>query len=101
MGDVIQFPGGGDLESRRTVRALERLVREYLSNGPQLVSKVRLAAKYISEDEDIFDEAQYNLGIRFVKDRVKDRVYLALPGDEIKVPNSDGRYSYLELRREG
>jgi hypothetical protein len=96
MGVIIPFPTGGDLESRRTIRALERLVRECLYGGPQLEAKVRLAAKYISEDENLIDEAMYNLGVRFVTDRVRDRVYLAFPGDETMVPNSDGRYGHLE-----
>jgi hypothetical protein len=95
MGIVVQFPTGGDLEFRRTIRALERLVREHLADGPQLFEKVYLAAKYISEDENIIDEALYNLGIRFVKDQVNERVYLTLPGDEHRVPNA-GQYSYLE-----
>jgi hypothetical protein len=96
MCQIIPFPTGGDLEFRRTIRALERLIREYLANGPQLMHKVQLAAKYISEDENLIDEALYNLGIRFVTDRVKDCMYVALPGDETKVPNSDGRYGHLE-----
>jgi hypothetical protein len=98
MGIVVQFPTGGDLEFRRTVRALEKLVRDQLADGPQLFEKVYLAAKYISEDEDLIDEALYNLNVRFVEDQVNDREYLAFLGDVHRVPNA-GQISYLQLRK--
>jgi hypothetical protein len=101
MGEVIQFPIVGDIDFRRAVRGVEQIMREMLANGPQLMTKVRRATEHITTDTAHFDEAQYNLRVRFVTDRVMDRVYLAFPGDEAKVPNSDGQYSYLELRREG
>jgi hypothetical protein len=95
MGIVVQFPIGGARESLRTIRVLEKFVRDHLADGPQPFEKVYLAAKYISEDENLVDEAMFNLNIGFIKDQVNDRVYLALPGDEYRVPNA-GQRSHLE-----
>jgi hypothetical protein len=97
MGEVIQFPSVGDLEFRRTVRAVERFMRDYLADGPQIIQKVRDHAEHISTNRAHFDEARRNLGIRRVEDSVKHRWYWALPGDEGKVPNVQ-RYSYLPPR---
>ena len=99
MGIVVQFPTGGARESQRIIRALERVIRECLMAGPQLFEKVRLATNYISEDIDLFDEARFNLEIRKVEDPINDLWYLAMPGDETRVPNAT-QYEVLE-RREG
>jgi hypothetical protein len=95
--EIIQFPIG-DLEFRRTVRSLERFLRDCLSDGPKPVTKVLTGAEYISVDQAHFDEARCNLGIRLVED-FKHREYLALPGDEDKV--SDIKRCTHLARREG
>jgi hypothetical protein len=99
MGIVIQFPIGGDIEFRRTVRAVEAVILGMLANGPQLVHKVQRALEKITMNAGYYREARFNLGIRQVEDSVNGRLYWAMPGDEEKVPNAT-QYSYLE-RREG
>jgi hypothetical protein len=99
MGEVIQFPIG-DIEFRRTVRAVEKLMRDYLADGPQLITKVRRAAEHITKDMEHFEEARCNLGVRLVEDPVKSRWYWAMPGDETKVPNAT-QYEYLTRGPEG
>jgi hypothetical protein len=88
MGEVIQLPGFGNLEFRRTVRALERFLREYLADGPKINGKVKFAGAHISTDKAHFDEARMNLGILHAVDPTTRRWYWALPGDETKIPNA-------------
>jgi hypothetical protein len=97
MGEVIQFPSVGDLEFRRTVRAVEGFLLNYLADGPQISQKVRRAAEHISTKKEHFDEARMNLSIRHVEDPATHPWYWALPGDEAKVPNAT-QYYYLPPR---
>jgi hypothetical protein len=88
MGEVIQFPSIGELQFHRTVRALERFLRDYLAGGPKINGKVRFDARHISTEKAHFDEARINLAIRHAQDPATRRWYWALPGGEFKIPNA-------------
>jgi hypothetical protein len=91
MGEVIELFPGRDIEFIRSVRAVERFMKDFLADGPKIAQSVRRRAEHISTITAHFEQARMNIGILHVQDTVRHRWYWALPGHEDRVPNAWAR----------
>jgi hypothetical protein len=88
MSNIIKFPDVIARARRSSgAKGVEAFLRAYLSDGPKHCVPARLESMKISPEREFYDMARLALGLWCVEGR--GGWWLALPGDQGKVPPMD------------
>jgi hypothetical protein len=76
MSNIVEFPGAGERDLRRTTTKAAQTLQAFLKDGPQLATLCRRITDKCGGDREVYERVREILNLWAIR---SDGIYLALP----------------------